>query len=82
MTEFQLTNYEKYDEIVSHLSSIDSRLTLNCAAQEDATDSQELETEAVTGDACPAEAAQDVEIENANTKNAEEAKKTSPFLKN
>jgi len=54
-------------------------LTLNLAAQEDATDLAGAETEVATGDAGPAEAAQDVELTNANTKNAEEAEKDLTF---
>ena len=54
-------------------------LTLNLAAQEDATDLAGAETEVATGDAGPAEAAQDVELKNANTKNAEEAEEDLTF---
>ena len=54
-------------------------LTLNLAAQEDATDLAGAETEVATGDAGPAEAAQDVELTNANTKNAEEAEEDLTF---
>lgn len=54
-------------------------LTLNLAAQEDATDLAGTETEVATGDAGPAEAAQDVELKNANTKNAEEAEEDLTF---
>lgn len=54
-------------------------LTLNLAAQEDATDLAGAETELATGDAGPAEAAQDVELKNANTKNAEEAEEDLTF---
>lgn len=54
-------------------------LTLNLAAQEDATDLAGAETEVATGDAGPANAAQDVELKNANTKNAEEAEEDLTF---
>ena len=54
-------------------------LTLNLAAQEDATDLAGAETEVATGDAGPVEAAQDVELKNANTKNAEEAEEDLTF---
>ena len=54
-------------------------LTLNLAAQEDATALAGAETEVATGDAGPAEAAQDVELKNANTKNAEEAEEDLTF---
>lgn len=54
-------------------------LTLNLAAQEDATDLAGAETEVATGDAGPADAAQDVELKNANTKNAEEAEEDLTF---
>ena len=54
-------------------------LTLNLAAQEDATDLAGAETEVATGDAGPAEAAQDLELKNANTKNAEEAEEDLTF---
>ena len=54
-------------------------LTLNLAAQEDATDLAGAETEVATGDAGPAEAAQDVELKNANTKNTEEAEEDLTF---
>ena len=54
-------------------------LTLNLAAQEDATDLAGAETEVATGDAGPAEAAQDVELKNANTKNVEEAEEDLTF---
>ena len=54
-------------------------LTLNLAAQEDATDLAGAETEVATGDAGPDEAAQDVELKNANTKNAEEAEEDLTF---
>ena len=54
-------------------------LTLNLAAQEDATDLAGAETEVATGDAGPAEAAQDVELKNANTKNAEEPEEDLTF---
>lgn len=54
-------------------------LTLNLAAQEDATDLAGAETEVATGDAGPAEAAQDVELKNANTKSAEEAEEDLTF---
>ena len=54
-------------------------LTLNLAAQEDATDLAGAETEVATGDAGPAEATQDVELKNANTKNAEEAEEDLTF---
>ena len=54
-------------------------LTLNLAAQEDATDLAGTETEVATGDAGPAEAAQDIELKNANTKNAEEAEEDLTF---
>ena len=54
-------------------------LTLNLAAQEDATDLAGAETEVATGDAGPAEAAQDIELKNANTKNAEEAEEDLTF---
>lgn len=54
-------------------------LTLNLAAQADATDLAGAETEVATGDAGPAEAAQDVELTNANTKNAEEAEEDLTF---
>ena len=54
-------------------------LTLNLAAQEDATDLAGAVTEVATGDAGPAEAAQDVELTNANTKNAEEAEEDLTF---
>jgi biopolymer transport protein ExbB len=54
-------------------------LTLNLAAQEDATDLAGAETEVATGDAGPAEAAQDVDLKNANTKNAEEAEEDLTF---
>ena len=54
-------------------------LTLNLAAQEDATDLAGAETEVATGDAGPAEAAQDVELKNANTKSDEEAEEDLTF---
>ena len=54
-------------------------LTLNLAAQEDATDLAGAETEVATGDAGPAEAAKDVELKNANTQNAEEAEEDLTF---
>ena len=54
-------------------------LTLNLAAQEDATDLAGAETEVATGDAGPVEAAQDVELKNANTKNAEESEEDLTF---
>lgn len=54
-------------------------LTLNLSAQEDATDLAGAETEVATGDAGPSEAAQDVELNNANTKNADEAEEDLTF---
>ena len=54
-------------------------LTLNLAAQEDATDLAGTETEVATGDAGPAEAAQDVELKNANTKDDKDAEEDLTF---
>lgn len=54
-------------------------LTLNLAAQEDATDLAGAETEVATGDAGPAEAAQDVELKNANTKDDKDAEDDLTF---
>lgn len=54
-------------------------LTLNLAAQEDATDLAGAETEVATGDAGPAEAAQDVELKNANTKDDKDAEEDLTF---
>ena len=54
-------------------------LTLNLAAQEDATDLAGAENEVATGDAGPAEAAQDVELKNANTKDDKDAEEDLTF---
>ena len=54
-------------------------LTLNLAAQEDATDLSEAETEVATDDAGPAEAPQDVALQNANTENTDEAEEDLTF---
>ncbi|MGB1728734.1 MAG: MotA/TolQ/ExbB proton channel family protein [Crocinitomicaceae bacterium] len=54
-------------------------LTLNLAAQEDATDLAGAETEVATGDAGPEKAAQDVELKNANTKDDKDAEEDLTF---